>query len=280
MTFSIQYRMDVPPATLRRWQDTPPDDHATEQDAVTKLDRDWQWAWDGDRLSADFIKELTKGAEWPVYEQDIRNRHSSFTERPLEQTMQGLSVPLVREVLRIDPSVKSILEIGAYYGYILSELAREYPEVRIHGVDLPWAMEKINAGFSEPNLSFSTGYALADFESRRIAGELVLTVSTALRMRGAELKRCVDLMVENGTRWYVGNEVMVPHQNGVVPDPCGIDPDQSLPVVYKSSGAGMPPCYAHNYKAILEQRGFQIVHYRAYAPLAPEEYRLEIVARR
>lgn len=194
--------------------------------------------------------------------------------------MQGLTIPLVREVIKRDPSIKSILEIGANYGFILSVIAREFPHIQIHGNDLPWAMVRMNEEFKEPNLSFSSGYPLEDLEAGKIRGDLIITVSTAVRIRGAELKRYFDALNKSGARWYVANEVMIPHQNGIVPYPCKIDPDQSLPVVYKNSGPGMPPCYAHNYKAILEAKGWKIEHYRLYAPLAPEEYRLELVARR
>jgi hypothetical protein len=87
-------------------------------------------------------------------------------------------------------------------------------------------------------------------------------------------------MGKRGVRWYVANEIMIPNQNGTVLDPCKIDPNNSLPVVYKNSGHGMPPCYAHNYREILKSRGWRIEHYRIYDPLAPGEYRLEFVARR
>lgn len=233
-----------------------------------------------DRLSPEEVEKANTDGDWDVYEKDRIGRKSVFDSRPVEKTMQGLAVPLVQEAIQIDSSIQSVLEIGAYYGWTLNYLASANPNIQFHGIDFPWVMNKLNEEFTQPNLSFSIGYALDAMEKERVYGDLVMSSSTALRFRNAEFKRYLDIMIKTGARWFVANEVMIPRQDGTFIDPCLVDPEFSIPVIYKNSAPGMDPCYIHNYRDILTSKGFSILHYRIYAPLAPHEYRIEIVARR
>jgi hypothetical protein len=253
---------------------------AEKHQSVYDQARAWEWTCPGDHLSPEWIKKLTEVYDWGVYEADMNARRSSFTSRPIEETMQGVAMPLIREAIRIDPSIKSIHEIGAYYGYMLSVLAREYPDIKIHGSDLPWAMARMNAEFTEPNLSFSTCYPLDAIENGTIKADMVLTISTTPRMYGQEFRRYLRALVASGTRWFIANEIMIPDTNGIMFDPDDVDPNNSRPVIYAPSPRDQPTCFLHNYRALLKEAGFNLLHYHLYDPLAPNEWRLELVARR
>jgi hypothetical protein len=132
----------------------------------------------------------------------------------------------------------------------------------------------------EPNLSFSTCYPLDAIESGKIKGDMVLTISTTPRMYGPEFKRYLSALAKTGTRWIIMNEIMITDTNGTMFDPDRVDPNNSRPVIYAPSARDQPTCFLHNYRAALKEAGFTLLHYHLYDPLAPEEWRLEIVAHR
>src|SRR5436190_5252492 len=119
--FAVNYVIET--SLLRRfvWRvlnsisGSPLDPFRVMEAAVLALDAQWQHAWNDDRLTPERVAQLIKGVDWNVYEQDVKDKRSVFESRPIESSMQGLAVPLVREVLRRDPAIKTILEIGANY---------------------------------------------------------------------------------------------------------------------------------------------------------------------
>lgn len=142
-----------------------------DQQAIDRRMKAWLEYSPPDRMSKSEVEERMTMTSWDVYEKDVESRRSVYVGRPIEKTMQGCVMPLIRKLLKDDPSVQSLVEVGAYYGYMLDVLAREFPALKIHGIDFPDCMEKINGEFKAPNLRFSSGYALDELEAGRLQAD-------------------------------------------------------------------------------------------------------------
>jgi hypothetical protein len=161
-----------------------------EQQAIDQRMADWLKISPPDRLTQAEQEQL-KATPWEVYEADIVHRLRIFGSRPIERSMQGSVMPLLRRLLHEDSSIRSIVEIGAYHAYVLNVLANEFPNLLIHGVDIHPNMERINAAFTAPNLRFTSGYALEMLEKGELDGDVFLFISTATRLKHEELRQCL-----------------------------------------------------------------------------------------
>jgi len=233
-----------------------------------------------DRLSDAEIAEQSN-YEWDRYEADIVGRRSLYESRPVEETFPGQTMPLLRDLLAGDPKIRTVVEIGCYYGWVLDLLAREHPQVEFLGIDFMKLLPEINAEFTAPNLRFRAGYALDLLERGEAAGDLYPTCSTITRFKNAELRRYLAA-VRNPGAYFVINEPLFHLPGDVFVHPDSLPSDQSLAVVHGASSADMPPCFIHNYEAIFRECGFHVLHYRIYVPkfTVHPNYRIEMVAQR
>lgn len=245
-----------------------------EHRAIQKKYQDWLQHSPEDGLSPTEIKTIFNDP-FETYIDDINGRRDLFETRPPEHTFQGVILPLIREVIHHDPQVQSILEIGAYYGYINHILAKEFPHMHVYGIDFPDCMSAINQEFTQPNLKFLSGYALDQLESGELTADIVYFVSTATRLKNKEYKRYLNAI----KRYIVLNEPLIELPGGGLIDPADLPTHRSTPVVYHPSSDHYPPCFIHNYKAIAEEQGFKVLHYRVYTPPFTQNHlRIEMVA--
>jgi hypothetical protein len=252
-------------------------EHKRQARAKTKH---WLASSPPDRLSAAEVKELSS-YPWDAYEKDLATRRYVFT-KPMEETLQGQTVPLMRHLIKNDSSLKKLVEIGCYYAYVCYRLAQEFPALQVIGVDFPSLLKRVNQEFARPNLEIIPGYALELMEAGTVTGDLYFTCSTMTRFKNLELKRYLACIKKHG-KYLVINEPLfqLPGQKIVHPDT--VSPDKSVPVFYEYIPLylSQPPCFVHNYKAICANMGFSILHYHVYIPkfTAYPHYRIEMVAK-
>ena len=216
---------------------------------------------DRDRLSPE---ELEQMVAFQVAVEDLPYRRGHFRDTPLPLTIQGQAVPLVEALIQRDRTIRSVMDIGARYAYIDARLADEFPEVEFIGVDFMPNLRELNADFPQRNLRFVTGYALELLEQDRLRADVALMVDTALTINNLELRRYFRLLAESA-RYVVIDDPLHRSPGGGVEDPLGLALERSLPVYtppVKINNLPGPLCYRHNYRAMLEEAGFEVVHYK------------------
>ena len=227
-----------------------------------------------DRLTPDELRDMVA---FQVSAEDLEWRRSYFRTTPLDQTFQGRVIPLIDALLAADPAIRSVMNVGVRYGFADHVMAARHPGVRFIGVDFMPDLAQMNRELARENLSFVSGYALDLLREGRVRADVVLFSSTALTINNAELRHYLRLVAARA-RYVVFNEVVHHSPDGALVDPLSLGVDGSLPVRRQPGGAAAPLNIVHNYKAIVEEAGFKVLHYRL-APFPPfEPYRLEVVA--
>ncbi len=248
-----------------------------DQQAIDEHMNDWLKISPPERLSQSELDQIN-ATPWHLYETDIVNRLSVFETRPIERSMQGSIMPLLRRLLQEDPSIRSMTEIGAYHAYVLNVIANEFPQIELHGVDIHPNMERINAAFTAPNLRFTSGYAVDMLKRGELKGDVFLFISTATRLKHAELRQCLTLIAGHA-KYIVFNELLTPLPGGLVLEPADLPSDSSVPVVYRGSSKESPPILMHNYKGMAESLGYTVLHYHTYLPSFTDIHRLYMIAK-
>ncbi len=231
----------------------------------------------GSRLTEDEIREL---ASYMHDVQELPSRRAYFEGRPLEETFQGLMVPLVRKVLDADAGVRSVLNIGLHYAWCDHALATAYPGIQFMGVDFAPNLAEFNGEFARPNFKVRTGYALDLLESGEVRADLVLMSSTAVVIKNQELRRYARA-VARSARYFALSEPLYNFPGGAVVDPLTVSLEESRPS-YAYAGYNDKPgplCYTHNFRAILEEAGFDVVHYHAFRPAFTDLRMVQIIGR-
>lgn len=224
----------------------------------------------GDRLSREEVETL---ASYQTNMMDLQLRKDYFKEADgngtlRTKTLHGLVIDLLEQILESDPSVQSVMDIGCNYAYIDHQFALRYPEKQFYGVDVPRNLLEFNNDLSAPNLKLTSGYALELLESGAIGADVVYFSSTAAAIKLAELKNYLRLLSQR-SKYVVFNEPLFHLPDGSVVDPLKVSSEESFPVhVVKAplSGEFGYVCRAHNYKAIMEQAGFDVAHYEVWQP--------------
>jgi hypothetical protein len=196
-------------------------------------------------------------------QEHIADRRALFATTPLNQTPHGIVVDLIDMLVEFDPLVHAIAEVGVYWGYVLDDMARRYPNIQFTGIDLARDTPEFNAEFQRHNLRFKAGYALDMLENNKIAADAVFFNATATRFRTKELAQFLRIIAAR-CRYVVFSEPLVHLPGGLVIDPEHLPLKESTPTTL--SAEEWPPQYVHNYKGLAEQAGFNILHYRVYEP--------------
>jgi hypothetical protein len=228
------------------------------------------------RLSSAQVQELTAYLD-QVKDLDIRRDFFARTE--IDKTFGGIATRLAKSV--IDRfSIKSVINIGAYYGFVDHLLAQQYPDVRFVAVDFIDEYERYNAEFALPNLSFVSGYPIELMESGALHADLVIFSATAAEIMNPELRCYLNLLRQN-TKYLVLSEPLYNMPDGSVIDPKTVSSTSSVAAYaqpdYLPHLKG-PIAHIHNYWELLQESGFKILHYRAYKPDFTDIRWIEIVA--
>ena len=231
----------------------------------------------GSRVSESEIREL---ASFMLDVQDLPMRRSYFEGRPIEQTFQGLALPLIDWVLAYDKNVLSVLNIGAHYGYCDHVLAKRHPDVSFLSVDFAPNLREFNQEFIRENLDFRTGYALDLLESQEVRPDVVLMSSTATVIKNSEIKRYLKNVARLGS-YMVFNEPLYNLPGHAVIDPIVVSLDESVPAYqYRMhDGSAGSLCYTHNYRALAEEAGMEIVYYKVFRPPFTDLRMAQVIAK-
>jgi hypothetical protein len=227
--------------------------------------------------------EMDKLASYMLDVQDRDIRREYFRTTPLERTFQGLVVPLVEQVVAADPSVAALANIGGNYAYIDSFLAARHPRVRFTCVDFSRNFAEYNAELARPNLDLRSGYAMQMLEAGELRADVFLFSSAAYEIKNAEVRRYFREFARAGARYVILNEPIYPMPGGAIVDPQSVPVDASVPV--KSlAGFGAhrhgPLARVHNYRAMLEEAGFEMLHYHAFRPAFTDLRMVNVIAKR
>ncbi|MEI7431731.1 MAG: hypothetical protein WCL27_14860 [Betaproteobacteria bacterium] len=219
----------------------------------------------GGRLSLKQVQEVT---DYLVQVRDLELRRDYFNTRPVEKTLSGLALPLVVDVLEHDKTISTVLNIGAYYSFVDHLLARKYPNIQFTAVDLLPSMEIFNAEFTTENLHFSSCYALDAIKNGNLRADVTLFSATAAEIMNAELRQYLKLL-STRSQYVVLSEPVYPLPDGRIINPASVSVESSLPAYaqpdYLPHPMG-PVAYVHNYREMLHESGFVILHYHAFRP--------------
>jgi hypothetical protein len=231
-----------------------------------------------DRLSNAKIEMWSNVNSDPsVRNAERERRRKLFAEAPVENTIYGMVMEPIENLLEYDRSIRSVLEVGVYIGNVLDELARRHPDIEFAGIDLLKATAELNSDFSRSNFRVMTGYALDVLEHQEVFSDLVFFNGTATRFRVREIKRYLQAIAKRG-RYVVISEPLLHLPGGHVIDPARLPLDRSVPTSLSSEE--WPPQYVHNYKGLAESTGFKILHYRVYEPnIWKGTHRIEMIAK-
>ena len=247
------------------------DDSARQKEIETRLAK-WYEHSPPDRLSPAEIEDFSNAWSWEELAKHRDERKSSYAERPIETTFQGMLFPMIRKVMQLDPNLKSMLAIGCRYAYDLHLIGKEYPALHLSGVDLHVGLDRLNEEF--PEITIHQGYALEMLERGEIGADICTFVSTATCFKPREMDAYFTALAKQ-SKYVILNELVDQLPSGRVPNPGTIE--DSVPSLYKGS-SDQTVHFIHNYKASAERAGFKVLHHRAYKPDWTDVYRLEMVA--
>jgi hypothetical protein len=232
----------------------------------------------GSRLTESDISALKT---WMLNVQDRELRRTYFRTTNIENTFQGLLIPLIDGILERDKTVKQIINVGTNYAYVDGLLSQKYPDVKFVGVDFAANLAEYNEEFAAPNLEFRCGYALDFLESGQLAPDVLMFSSCAYEIKNAEIRRyCAAVPIG---AYIVFNEPLYNLPGGGVVDPLDVSPADSV-AVYSYAGANPgeygPLGLTHNYKKIIEEENFEVLHYRAFRPPFTDLRMVNVIGRK
>jgi hypothetical protein len=191
----------------------------------------------------------------------IENRREGFRTLPVDKNLHAFAAPLMDRLIAFDPSIRSAVEVGVYWGAVIDYLAGKYPAIQFTGVDIMRDLKTLNAEFDRRNLQFVSGYAVDMLEQGELSADALFFNVTATRMTENELFRFLRAIASQ-CRYVVISEPLMHRPGGEV-----VNPDRlrrSTPTAL--SAPEWPPQFVHNYRALAETGGFKTLHYRVYEP--------------
>ena len=201
------------------------------------------------RLDQDQIRTFTSSTSLTS---QLSRRQRYYKERPLESTILGQVVPLVNMLIASDSTIGYIANIGTRYAIADHALASANDGIHFIGVDFDSQLESANQEFSLPNLEFRQGYALEMIEQGALAADVFLFSSTAALISPAELISYFVAIRHSG-KYVVVNEPVMATLSGRVVAPHMAD-------AYEPPSA-LDATMVHNYPKLLEDAGYEILHY-------------------
>jgi hypothetical protein len=173
--------------------------------------------------------------------------------------------------------LRSMANVGTRLDVVCSYLAPRFPDVQFISVDFPSNLAEMNRDLPQsPNWSCVSGYALDLFERQDVTADLVLFSYTCEIMRNQELHEYFAALSKSAKyvvlveQWWPTRQ---PSSLLRVVRPEDIDPDHSR-------AAGRSGAYLHNYPAMLERSGFEVLLSEIVAAYRRDFWTIRIVARR
>jgi hypothetical protein len=218
-----------------------------------------------DRLSSSQFAQLRRHQTDTL---DLELRKKAFRETDPKATFHGIAYRVLEDLLARDKSIRSVLNIGCNYAYMDWLLARKYPSVRFHGIDVNIDVPEINADLKLPNNAFYSGYALEMIENGQLSADAVYMSSTSTVIRHQELAKYAEL-ISQFAKYYLFSEPIWILPGDEIVNPKSLQPLGSIPALVQRhplTGNYGYLCWIHNYYEILDKAGFEVIDYRFYRP--------------
>lgn len=212
------------------------------------------------RTPADQLQKIVDYSDKTLI--DYRENLKHLTIDELKKTSEYQPIPLVDSILRKGGVHSAVVNIGCAYVRAEAEICRRYPSVTWDMLDLTPKLKELNSDLNLPNAKYHTCYPLEWLEknqhSRKYDVALVNRVLAILS--NAEVRSYFNVL-SKCTRYFVLCEVASTIRFARSINVDKIPPMKSLP----ARGRMM----IHNYRAILDEYGFDTIHYEAFlTPMA------------
>jgi len=172
----------------------------------------------------------------------------------IKETCQWQSVLLVKR-LRFEFKHKRIANIGCSYVKAEAVLCRQYPDIKWDMLDFAPDLAQANADIALPNMNFVSCYPLEFLQRNRFFYDvavfnrtLTVIVNAEVHSYFKELAKCCNYIV------FCEVASVLRFTKSINVDKIPVN--QSLPA--------RGPMFIHNYRAILEEYGFCLIHYSAF----------------
>lgn len=222
----------------------------------------------GPRLSPEAVDFVVKTSD--EYLADYKNHLDTYSDAQLEASTQGLVLPLLREIMEKDPIHRRILDVGSCYSRVFRKIALEFPDFIWDMVDFPTNLEALNTDIATPGMKFVSEYPL-DFVERTDHKYDIVNINRTLAWMGIEQIGSYLKALEGRARYIVFAE---PCKILFEPGSLNID----------AISLETPRCYhgvffVHNYRALFEHFGYELIHYDADSSSQPNTTPLHFIIR-
>jgi hypothetical protein len=210
-------------------------------------------------------QERREVEEYLAEVKDQKLRSEYFRTADFSRTLQSLLFDVTDGVLTKFPTLKSVVNIGAFFAYVDHRLAVAHPNLSFTAVDLVPGMAQFNAENAAPNLSFVSGYALDMFEAGQLPADVVTFSATAAEIKNRELREYMRVIAKS-TKYLILSEPIYALPGSRICDPGSVSLEKSVPAYIQPDSLPHrrgPIAYVHNYRAMLEASGYKVLHYHA-----------------
>jgi len=196
----------------------------------------------GDNL--DRVKQSTTNT-FELYVNELKE----IQNKDLRKTIQFDIYELI-EYLILDQYAKEFVEIGCFYAAIARYTINNYKEVRFVGIDFPDNLAIGNASLASDRLEFVSEYPLEWLRNTEKTFDVAVFNRVFCIINQEEIKRYLRVL-KRKTRFIAFNEAA-----RITMHPTNLNVD-SLPV----EGFALPGWIIHNYRRILHEEGYELIHY-------------------
>ena len=179
-----------------------------------------------------------------------------MSDKELTETCEWQTLSFIDDILRNDSVHKSVVNFGCSYVRAESTLCKKIPDVQWTMLDLETKLDEVNAVLEISNADFISCYPLdwlvENEDTRKF--DIALFNRVMVLFTNAELRAYIKTLSKN-SNYIVFCEVasVLRFTRSVNVDE--IDSNASLP-----ARGGM---MIHNYRQILKEHGFEMIHYAA-----------------
>lgn len=215
----------------------------------------WDQRADTPRLDSEQLQRITK------YSANALSTYAeSLRDADIEETCEWQSTPMVESLLSGALIHKRIVNIGCAYVKAEKALCEKYPEVTWDMLDFAPDLAQVNEDVAAPNMNFVSCYPLEFLETTDHKYDIALFNRTLTVIVNAEVRNYFLELVKR-CRYIVFCEV-----GSVLRFIRSIDVDK-IPAKHSLPARGI--MFIHNYRAILEDCGFELRQYDAHRTPVP-----------
>ncbi len=183
---------------------------------------------------------------------------------------------LMPDLFKRDSEIREVLDFGVSYGYVDSVLARQFPQIRFHGIDRSRYTKEYNEQFFKDieNLKFHAGDVFEFFKMPRAGKSVLFHMRTAVVLPESFLYTFYRAAHERSFDYIVGIEqVGISRETGRA---YTFTEDDKPSVLFRAS------MFIHNYPGILKKCGYDIIQTEMIktAHITPDFRLLSFVAKR